>query len=289
MEETVVPLAPCEGEFKSYMCCTCGVQYEPASEPPDLCRICADDRQFIDKGGQKWTTQAAMIRSGHRNSFQLLEPNLFGIGTLPRFGIGQRALLVTTPEGNLLWDCISLLDPATIQIIKALGGIRAIAISHPHYYANCVEWSTTFGNAPIYIHSWDEEWLCRRHDNIKLWEGEKVELWGGLNLIHVGGHFAGSQILHWEGGASGKGSLLTGDILQVGADSKTVSVMRSFPNFIPLSPNQVKRIKKKLEGWIYDRVHGAFWDYTIQTEGSAKVMMSLDRYLYWLTADDVRA
>ena len=52
------------------------------------------------------------------------------------------------------------------------------------------------------------------HDNVKLWEGEVLPLWGGLKIVHVGGHFAGAQVCLWEGGASGKGVLLTGDILQ---------------------------------------------------------------------------
>ena len=66
--------------------------------------------------------------------FQRLEPNLYGIGSAPQFAIGQRALLIRTPAGNVLWDCISLLDDATIDIITALGGLQAIAISHPHFY-----------------------------------------------------------------------------------------------------------------------------------------------------------
>jgi len=36
--------------------------------------------------------------------------------------------------GNILWDCVSLIDSDTVARIQALGGISAIAISHPHYY-----------------------------------------------------------------------------------------------------------------------------------------------------------
>jgi hypothetical protein len=31
---------------------------------------------------------------------------VFGISTVPGIGIGQRALLLRTPRGNVLWDCI---------------------------------------------------------------------------------------------------------------------------------------------------------------------------------------
>ena len=75
------------------------------------------------------------------NAFAEHELGLLGIGTTQAFAIGQRALLVTTPAGNVPSDCISFLDSATHQIVVALGGIAAIAISHPHYYALMGAWS----------------------------------------------------------------------------------------------------------------------------------------------------
>lgn len=140
-----------ESELQCFVCETCNVQYAPSAAPPSgNCVVCADERQYVPQGGQRWTTLAKLC-GGHRNAFQRMEPQLLGIGTEPKSGIGQRALLVSTPEGNLLWDCIALLDAATRDIVAALGGIKAIAISHPHYYSTCVEWSRAF-NAPIYIH-----------------------------------------------------------------------------------------------------------------------------------------
>ena len=46
--------------------------------------------------------------------------------------IGQRAILACTPAGNVLWE-LALIDDATIDLLKGLGGIAAIAISYPHY------------------------------------------------------------------------------------------------------------------------------------------------------------
>jgi hypothetical protein len=48
------------------------------------------------------------------------------------FAIDQRALLVCTSHGNVLWDMIAMLDAATITLIRGLGGLAAIGISHPH-------------------------------------------------------------------------------------------------------------------------------------------------------------
>ena len=42
-----------------------------------------------------------------------------------------------------------MLDPATIALINGLGSLKAIAISHPHFYTTMVEWSRAFGGIPI--------------------------------------------------------------------------------------------------------------------------------------------
>ena len=60
------------------------------------------------------------------------EPGLFGIGIEPSVAIGQRALLVQTTSGNVLWDCIPLLDDFLGRLrIAQLGGIAAIRMFTP--------------------------------------------------------------------------------------------------------------------------------------------------------------
>ena len=39
-------------------------------------------------------------------------------------------------------------------------------------------------------------------------------------MLRVGGHFAGSSVLHWSQGSAGKGSLFTGDTLQIVQDRR---------------------------------------------------------------------
>ena len=58
----------------------------------------------------------------------------------------------------MLWDCIATLDAATINMIKGLGGLKAIAISHPHFYTTMVEWARAFG-CPIHLNSADSDWI----------------------------------------------------------------------------------------------------------------------------------
>lgn len=244
--------------------------------------ICEDDRQYVKVTGQQWTTLENM-RLTNRNSIRFEEPNLTGIGIEPQFAIGQRALLVRTPSGNILWDCIPLLDPALVEMIMSVGGISAIAISHPHYYASMVEWSRAFGDVPIYLHAADQAWVMRPDKSIVFWDGETKSLGEGLTLIRCGGHFDGGTVLHWQGGAGGKGALLTGDIIQVVADRKHVSFMYSYPNHVPLSATAVQRIVQAVAPYDYERIYGAFWDTVIDRDGKTAVNRSADRYLRAIT------
>ena len=198
----------------AFICPTCGTQYAPSDQPPATCAICSEERQYVPATGQTWTTLEAM-GPRYDNCFHLYEPNLFGIRTVPHFGIGQRALLVRAPGGNILWDCIAYLDGGTVEIVKALGGVSAIAISHPHFYTTMVEWSRAFGDAPIHLHADDRQWIMRPDSAIKLWDGDTLPLGDGLTLIRCGGHFAGGTVLHWAAGAGGRGALLSGDIVAV--------------------------------------------------------------------------
>ncbi len=265
-------------EAKCWICTTCGTQYEAAVNAPKNCPICEDERQFVNWNGQEWTTISDLQRS-HQNVLKPQGPGITGIGITPKFAIGQRALLVQTGDGNLLWDCISLIDEATTEAVRALGGISAIAISHPHYYSSMAEWSEKFGNVPIYIHADDRRWVMRRSPNIVFWKGEQEKLFGNLTLIRCGGHFEGGTVLHWGDGEKGAGALLTGDIIQVVQDRRFVSFMWSFPNYIPLAASAVNRIVQSVRPFNFKRIYGAWWDAIVEGDGKAAVERSAARYL----------
>jgi glyoxylase-like metal-dependent hydrolase (beta-lactamase superfamily II) len=231
--------------------------------------------------GQSWTTLQAMRRT-HFNAFRQHEPDLIGIGTVPAFAIAQRALLIRTAHGNILWDCVSFIDDATIEIVRALGGIAGIAISHPHYYSSMIEWSHAFGGAPIHLHRRDQDWVMRPDPAVQFWGGSSKELLPGITLVHCPGHFAGAQVLHWAGGAGGKGALLSGDIVQVGWDGK-VSFMHSYPDLIPLDPTTVEQIAAILQPWPFEPIYGAWWDRIIPTGGKAALAYSIRRYIHAIT------
>jgi glyoxylase-like metal-dependent hydrolase (beta-lactamase superfamily II) len=261
-----------------FICTTCATQYAECQTPPTRCAICEDERQYIGWGGQQWTTLYD-LRTDHTNQIRPEELNLTGIGTTPKFGIGQRALLVQSPGGNILWDCLSLIDDATIEAVSNLGGLAVIAISHPHYYSSMVEWSRAFGDVPIYLHAADREWAMRPDPAIEFWEGETRALHDGLTLIRCGGHFEGGTVLHWPAGADGKGVLLAGDILQVAMDRRHVSFMYSYPNYIPLDAEAVRRAVAAVEPYAYDRIYGFMFDLAIRADAKAAVARSAERYL----------
>ncbi|MGM0588060.1 MAG: MBL fold metallo-hydrolase [Bacteroidota bacterium] len=262
----------------NYICTTCGTQYAATEQPPETCAICADERQYINPNGQQWTT-LEQLRNTHKAVIKKIESGLYGINSTPGIGIGQRPLLVQTEEGNLLWDCTAFIDEALVDIINSMGGLKGIAISHPHFYTSMVEWSQAFGDIPIYLHERDRQWVQRNHPNIVHWSGERKSLFGGLSIHHVGGHFDGSSLLHWPDGAGGRGALMTGDTIQVVHDLSHISFMYSFPNQIPLSAETVKRIATQVDKLAFDRIYGAWWGRIIQHDAKEAVRRSARRYI----------
>src|SRR3989449_10194479 len=242
--------------MERFICIQCGTQFDEPAQPPSSCLICDDERQFVRHAGQEWTT-LERLAANHHNRFDNEAPQLVGIGTEPDFAIGQRALVLQSPGGNLLWDCITLLDDDTIAEVNSCGGIRAIAISHPHFYSSMIEWGERF-DAEIFLHVADREWVMRKSPRIQFWEGTTFSLWDDLMLANCGGHFEGGTVLHWPAGANGKGALLTGDIITVVQDRRYVSFLRSYPNLIPLGSTAICRIIGAIKPFSFDHIYGGW-------------------------------
>jgi glyoxylase-like metal-dependent hydrolase (beta-lactamase superfamily II) len=262
--------------MEHFVCATCGVQFAASEEPPPECPVCEDARQWVPEDGQRWTTLAELA-AGHRNEIRDDE-GLTGIATDPRFAIGQRALVVPSAIGNVLWECITLLDDDTSAAVEALGGLAAIAISHPHYYSSMVEWAHRF-DCPVLLHADDARWTMRGDDAIELWEGETRDL-GGLTLLRLGGHFSGGTVL-----VRPEGTLLSGDIVQVIPDRRWVSFMYSYPNLIPLPADTVLVMAEKIKPYAFESIQGAWWGTTVRHDAKAIVQRSAERYARALAGD----
>src|SRR5712691_3378550 len=267
------------------ICRTCGVQYGAAR---DDCPICLDQRQYVNWDGQQWTTLAELRAAGHRGRIEEEGPGVTGVGADPPTAIGQRALLVRNPAGNVLWDMITYIDDDLIGAIRALGGVSAIAVSHPHFYGSMIEWAHAF-DAPVYIHARDRQWIARPDDAVVLWAGDTREIGDGLTLVNAGVHFDGGQVLHWAGSPDGQGALFSGDIFTVVPDRDWVSFMYSYPNLIPERPRTIRRALELIEPLRFDRVYGAWWRRIVHADGAAAVRRSADRYLSFALDQDESA
>jgi glyoxylase-like metal-dependent hydrolase (beta-lactamase superfamily II) len=260
-----------------FICITCGTQYPESTYPPSACPICEDERQYVPAGGQDWTTMEALAE-GHEIGWTEEAAGLFSLKIRPSFAIAQRAFLILHPNGNILWDCVSLIDAATVRRIEGLGGIAHIAISHPHYYSCLTEWSAAFGGVPVHIHEDDAEWVQRDDGAVRLWSGERLQL-GAATMIRCGGHFAGASVLHCPWLGDGRGALFSGDTIQVVPDRRHVSFMYSYPNLIPLGVAEIGRIMDAVRPLPFDAIYGAFEGRTIARDGKAAVERSAERYL----------
>ncbi len=257
------------------ICETCGTQY--AEGPRAECPICLDDRQYVGWQGQCWTNHES-LRARYKLRLEE-EAGLLGIGLVPDFAIKQRALLLPTNAGNILWECVSLVSNEAVAALKARGGIDRIVISHPHFYSAMVERSDAFGGIPILVHEADKAWVQRSSPGIQFWSGDEHSLSQSVTLIRCGGHFPGSTALHWRDGPRPGGALFPGDALQVVMDRRHVTFMYSYPNYVPMKPSEVRAIRARLAGCAFGDVFGFTWGRNIIGGGREAVDDSFERYL----------
>jgi hypothetical protein len=266
-----------------WICRACAVEHPDTAQPPASCRICSEERQYVPISGQAWTTLAELSALGTTLSIEEVEPDLFGISEHPQVGIGQRAHLVRTNAGNLLWDPTGFVDEDGAARVRALGPVAAIVASHPHMYGVQVEWSRALGGVPVLVAEADREWVQRPDEAIEYFTGEP-EVVPGITLRTPGGHFPGSVVAYWTAGAEGRGVLLSGDTIFPGQDGRWVSFMRSFPNNIPLSIAVVDRVANAVNAHSFDRMYGNFGG-IIPTDAQAVVRRSADRQMAWMRGD----
>ncbi|KAF2030030.1 hypothetical protein EK21DRAFT_66486 [Setomelanomma holmii] len=267
------------------ICETCGTQYDvPLFSPPPNCRICDDPRQYVPAAGQTWTSLNA-DQSTQKNTFDTdaHDPRIHYITTKPlssselpaslaststtrkQLGIGERAILLQTSRGNVLWDLVAFIDAATVSFIKSKGGLNAIVISHPHFYTTHLEWARIF-QCPVYVSSDDAEWLNRAdNDEVRKWiKGSQSieEVDGEVRAVQCGGHFDGSLVLLWE-----RKLFIADTIMSVPSGfyhkdrlpgTVSYSFQWSYPNLIPLPPAKIQGIWKAIKPYEFDSTYGAF-------------------------------
>ena len=140
---------------------------------------------------------------------------------------------------------ITLIDEATTTKIRSLGSLKAIVISHPHYYSTYAKWAEAFLDVPLYISSDDIGWLCQKspprvQGNVQFLNGPAgttKEVVEGVTAIKAGGHFDGSLLLHW-----GETLFIADTILIVPVRSAPCPLFITLPNYLltyHLSPDSL--------------------------------------------------
>ncbi|HTN38793.1 MAG TPA: hypothetical protein VL053_17050 [Arachidicoccus sp.] len=286
------------------ICTTCGTQYSSKQPLPPLCPICEDSRQYIPLTGQGWIGTEELQKQSRIRIQPLIppgpalsltgstgveqrsglnnRPGLYALQVEPKFALGNRALLVVTKDGNILWDCIPSINEEIIQFIQALGGLKAIAISHPHYYSNMNDWAAAF-DCPVFLHKLDEQWVMRKGPRLHFWSGDQLQLTKEIRIVHTGGHFPGSSILEAPTLSKG-GTVLCGDSLYVARSKKHIAVMYSYPNQILLSREDFNTFEERMSAVTFDTLYGAFdyQDLTLNARQIYEKSMQLYKAAYQL-------
>ncbi|AVP99724.1 MBL fold metallo-hydrolase [Ahniella affigens] len=259
-----------------FVCETCGTQFAEQNVPPTRCPICEDDRQYVGWQGQRWLTMQELAQNHQLRIGD--DDGLLGVAIEPSFAIPQRALLLPTDYGNILWECLSLVTDAAVDALSQRGGVRAIIISHPHFYSSMHAWSVALGGVPIVLHEADRAWIQGPSPNVVFWSGDVNPLSRDVTLLRCGGHFPGSTALHWRAGPRGP-TLFPGDALQVAMDRRHVAFMYSYPNHIPMKTSDVRHIQQLLAPYDIEDVFGFSWGRNILGHGRGAVDASLHRHL----------
>lgn len=267
--------------METWICVNCGVEYPAAAQAPMECRICQDER-VVTPLEQVWIASRE-VAALHKTALVPHEPGLMGLVLAPEFAIGQQAILVEQNDGCILWDCLSLVDDTAVQYIESRGGLKAIAMSHPHFYGAMSTWSVAFGDVPVYIHEGDREWVVNPTRSTKFWSGETHTLDEGVTIVHCGGHFEGSCVMHVPNACAGSGALLSGDTLMVLPNALGVSFMRSYPLYVPLPLGDIERIERRLQPYRFERIYGPWSDRCI-TDGNAELTRAVNHYKAALAA-----
>ncbi|KAF2154667.1 hypothetical protein K461DRAFT_319196 [Myriangium duriaei CBS 260.36] len=245
------------------VCVACGTQFDVSYDHGlSKCKICEDPRQFIPASGQAWTS-LRRERGRHKNEWKQdsHDDRIWSLYADPKLGIGERAILIKTSHGNVIWDLFAYLDDDLVKFIQHQGGVKAIVISHPHFYTTHLDWAATF-KCPVFIHAADSEWLSRPDPGgyRRLINSVTQEIIPGVTAIQTGGHFPGSLVLHFD-----KHLFIADSIMTVQAayaphprpqGMNTYSFLWSIPNMIPMDPTGIERIWNAVKDFDFEATHG---------------------------------
>jgi hypothetical protein len=92
-------------------------------------------------------------------------------------------------------------------------------------------------------------------------------------------------VLHWAGGAGGRGALLSGDTIFVTPGEDRVTFVWSAPNRIPLAERAVRGVAEAVRPYRFDRIYGGWWNPVVRSGAWDVVQRSAERYIEHLRGE----
>ncbi|SNX87334.1 uncharacterized protein MEPE_06044 [Melanopsichium pennsylvanicum] len=286
------------------VCVTCGNQYS-SREGPQECPVCYDDRQYPCPTGQAYTTQRQLVPN---TSFDLVpedsDSRILRIKLNPPVAIGQTPIVLLTKFGAVIWDCngfnsVELMH--SICSVSPTGKVAAIFISHPHFFGTSLSWAKML-DCNVFISKLDRNWYQRGRDTYQnhpdfvsrqryvtevdqdLFSLPHVP---SVTLIRCGGHFPGSNALHWDRDSDNRtnandlkgAAVFCADTFMVMPDRKRFTFAYSFPNNIPLPPHDVERIWAQMRRFNWSATFGGWSGRNVLSDSRSSLFRSTRYYI----------
>lgn len=274
-----------------------------------------DDRQYPCPTGQAYTSQRQLVP---KTTFTFVpeesDDRILRLKLDPPVAIGQTPILLLTTNGAVIWDCCGFNSVELMQQICKLsptGKVAAIFISHPHFFGSSLTWAKML-DCNVFISKLDRHWyqrgldpshphadLAARQQYIVEVERDRFALphIPSVTLIRCGGHFPGSNVLHWERDSETQPSkepkgaaVFCADTFMVMLDRKRFTFAYSFPNNIPLPPRDVEKIWLQMRAFSWSTTFGG-WSGRHILSGSRSALLRSARYYIGMeghAADDFK-
>ena len=261
-------------QLPAYVCRNCGFWQRDFSRPTN-CPLCKDARHVLPVGGWDFYNLEEASEAFPMHWEELL-PGLWRFWNDPVDGIGSHSYLIQNKLGNIIFEGATVYSNEALEKLKALGGVRFAAASHPHTYGALWQLQDHF-DANIALHVADFSWSTALRVTHPF--DEELELLPKLRLLPAGVHFAGQAFLHDEE----HGVLFCGDALKFDLDEDnpryavSISSHKSFVRSVPLTPRETASYRQVFRQYTFDKTYSPFEQ--VHNVGSKQVDQFLARII----------
>ncbi len=237
-----------------YSCANCG-HWQRWFAPPPNCPVCVDVRNALPPDGWHFVSESE-VQAEHETVWSEVASGVVGFGCAPQLGLGSTGWVIETDRGPVGWEAAGYYSAAALEELRRRGGLVALGASHVHGYGAL--WQLQDALAPPIVAIGVDDLSWTKAFRVTWPVDERLELANGLTVHRSGGHFAGHNVLHDEH----RGILFCGDALKVDLDADgspvALSCHKAFHAQIPLSHNEVRRVRELVAGLDFEAVATPF-------------------------------